>query len=81
MMRAAFSSASVMDLRCIRYCPAPRDVLMHGCAAAPDILPCLDARIQRIPVHTASVNGHHIAYLDEGPGPPGISFMAGGSMR
>lgn len=55
-------------------------LLMHGCAAAPDIPPWFDA-IQRIPVHTATVNGHRIAYLDEGHGPPLILIHGyGGSM-
>lgn len=53
---------------------------MSGCAARPDIPPWFDA-IQRFPVHTTIVNGHRIAYLDEGQGPPLILLHGyGGSM-
>lgn len=55
-------------------------LLMSGCAAPPDIPPWFDA-IQRFPVNTASVNGHRIAYLDEGQGRPVILIHGyGGSM-
>ena len=55
-------------------------LLMSGCAARPDVPPWFDA-IQRFPVHIATVNGHRIAYLDEGQGPPLILLHGyGGSM-
>ncbi|MDP9132961.1 MAG: alpha/beta hydrolase [Nitrospirota bacterium] len=55
-------------------------VLMSSCAASPEIPPWFDA-LQRFPIKTASVNGHRIAYLDEGHGPPLILIHGyGGSM-
>lgn len=55
-------------------------VFMSGCAASPQIPPWFDA-IQRFPVKTASVNGHRIAYLDQGQGPTLILIHGyGGSM-
>jgi pimeloyl-ACP methyl ester carboxylesterase len=53
---------------------------MTGCAASPEIPPWFDA-VQRFPVKTAFVNGHRIAYLDQGHGPPLILIHGyGGSM-
>jgi len=53
---------------------------MTGCAASSEIPPWFDA-VQRFPVKTASVNGHRIAYLDQGQGPPLILIHGyGGSM-
>ncbi len=55
-------------------------VLMSGCAAPPEIPRWFDG-FQRFPIRTASVNGHRIAYLDEGQGPPLILLHGyGGSM-
>jgi pimeloyl-ACP methyl ester carboxylesterase len=55
-------------------------IFMSGCAASPKIPPWFDA-IQRFPVKSASVNGHRIAYLDEGRGTPLILIHGyGGSM-
>ncbi|MGB2725312.1 MAG: alpha/beta hydrolase, partial [Nitrospira sp.] len=53
---------------------------MSGCAAPPEIPRWFDG-FQRFPIRTASVNGHRIAYLDEGQGPPLILLHGyGGSM-
>ncbi|WHZ22716.1 MAG: Hydrolase, alpha/beta fold family [Nitrospira sp.] len=55
-------------------------ILMTGCAATPEMPPWFDA-ILRFPVKTASVNGHRLAYLDHGQGPPLILIHGyGGSM-
>ncbi|HRC43741.1 MAG TPA: alpha/beta hydrolase [Nitrospira sp.] len=53
---------------------------MSGCAAPPEIPRWFDG-FQRFPVNTVSVNGHRIAYLDEGQGHPVILIHGyGGSM-
>jgi pimeloyl-ACP methyl ester carboxylesterase len=53
---------------------------LTACAASPDPPPWFDA-VQRYPVHTIAVNGHRIAYLDVGGGPPVILVHGfGGSM-
>jgi pimeloyl-ACP methyl ester carboxylesterase len=53
---------------------------MSGCATPPEIPRWFDG-FQRFPIRTASVNGHRIAYLDEGQGPPLILLHGyGGSM-
>lgn len=55
-------------------------ILPTACAAAPDPQPWFDA-LQRHPVHTVTVGGHRIAYLDVGSGPPVILVHGfGGSM-
>ena len=55
-------------------------VLVGGCAASSEIPPWFDG-IQRFPIKTVPVQGHRIAYLDEGEGPPLILIHGyGGSM-
>jgi pimeloyl-ACP methyl ester carboxylesterase len=54
--------------------------LIAGCAASSDIPPWFDG-IQRFPIKTVLVQGHRLAYLDEGQGPPLILIHGyGGSM-
>ncbi|MBI4402415.1 MAG: alpha/beta fold hydrolase [Nitrospirae bacterium] len=43
--------------------------LLSACATSPQIPPWFDS-IQRLPVRTVLVQGHRIAYLDTGDGPP-----------
>lgn len=70
--------AAVASTPFLAFCLAA--VPMSGCAPHPDIPPWFDG-IQRFPVKSTSVNGHRIAYLDEGQGPPVILIHGyGGSM-
>jgi pimeloyl-ACP methyl ester carboxylesterase len=53
---------------------------MGGCASSLD-LPLWFDSIHRVPVHSLTVNGHRIAYLDQGQGPAIILLHGyGGSM-
>jgi len=55
-------------------------ILLSACAAPPEIPPWFDG-LQRQPVHSVTVNGTRIAYLDAGGGPPVILVHGfGGSM-
>ena len=40
-------------------------VFMSGCSSSREIPPWFDS-IQRLPIHTASVHGQRLAYLDQG---------------
>lgn len=64
-----------------RVCPLLLiPILLTACASSSEIPPWFDG-LQRQPVHTVTVNGHHIAYLDIGGGPPVILIHGfGGSM-
>ena len=69
---------AVASSHVLTFCLAA--VLMSGCAAPPEIPRWFDG-FQRFPVNTVSVNGHRIAYLDEGQGHPVILIHGyGGSM-
>lgn len=69
---------AVASSHVLTFCLAA--VLMSGCATPPEIPRWFDG-FQRFPIRTASVNGHRIAYLDEGQGPPLILLHGyGGSM-
>jgi pimeloyl-ACP methyl ester carboxylesterase len=55
-------------------------IMQTGCATPPDIPPWFDA-LHRVPIKTVVVNGHRIAYLDAGQGPPVILLHGfGGSL-
>ena len=55
-------------------------LLVNACAASSEIPPWFDG-LQRQPVHTVTVNGTRLAYLDTGGGPPVILVHGfGGSL-
>ena len=55
--------------------------MMLGSCATPDPLPPWFDSIERLPLKSVTVNGHRIAYLDQGQGPPVILIHGfGGSM-
>lgn len=55
-------------------------LFLAACASSPEIPPWFDS-IQRLPVKTVQVDGHRIAYLDLGQGPPVILVHGlGGSL-
>jgi pimeloyl-ACP methyl ester carboxylesterase len=68
-----------MLTRCVRsFLLLP--ILLTSCASSSEIPPWFDG-FQRQPVHTVTVNGQRIAYLDIGGGPPVILIHGfGGSM-
>lgn len=56
-------------------------LLVTGCTSTPPVTPQQIDLFKRHAVHTTTVNGHTLAYLDEGQGPPLILIHGfGGSM-
>lgn len=56
-------------------------ILLTSCTKSLPVIPKWFDAIHRMPVRTVLVNGHHIAYLDIGEGPPVILIHGfGGSM-
>jgi pimeloyl-ACP methyl ester carboxylesterase len=54
--------------------------LMTGCSSSRD-LPLWFDQIQRLPIHSVSIQGNRLAYLDQGQGPPVVLLHGfGGSM-
>jgi pimeloyl-ACP methyl ester carboxylesterase len=78
MDKYGLTAPCVMDAWLIT--PIAVSFMLTACASTSDIPPWFDG-LQRQPVHTVTVNGTRIAYLDAGGGPPVILIHGfGGSM-
>jgi len=66
--------------QCVRFFLILFPILLAACASSSEIPPWFDGLLRQ-PVHTVTVNGARIAYLDAGGGPPVILIHGfGGSM-